>query len=148
MPEKGRVFTGARARFLLQGKKVGYCTNVSGSEEVRYEPLECLDNIEVEEMVPVGYYVSFSASLVRIVGETVKSLGFFPKTGNSPSDHLKNILLQGDMVAVIEDSKTGEKIATVEQIKMSSRNFNISARGLVGKDCQFVAVRMRDESDI
>jgi hypothetical protein len=39
MAEKGRVFTGARARFLIQGKKVGYATNVAGSEEIQYDPV-------------------------------------------------------------------------------------------------------------
>ena len=147
MGQKGRVFTGARARLMIDGKKVGYCTNVAGSEEVQYDPLEVLDNIEVEEFVPVAYRVTFTASLVRIVGETIKSMGLFPKSGTSSDDHLKNILLMGDMVAVIEDSKTSKKIATVEQIKMQSRNFTVNARGMVGKDCTFVATRMKDESE-
>ena len=30
--EKGRVYTGARARFMVGGRKMGYATNVSGSE--------------------------------------------------------------------------------------------------------------------
>jgi hypothetical protein len=151
MGQKGRVFTGCRARFMIEGKKVGYATNVSGSEEVQYDPLEVLDNVEVEEFVPVAYRVTFTASLVRIVGETIKSAGWFPKTGTTTEDHLKNILLQGingDMSAVIEDSHTGAKICTVEQMKMQSRNFTINARGMVGKDCTFVAIRMRDESEL
>jgi hypothetical protein len=150
MGQKGRVFTGCRARFMIEGKKVGYATNVSGSEEVQYDPLEVLDNVEVEEFVPVAYRVTFTASLVRIVGETIKSLGLFPKTGNTTEDHLKNILLQGDMSAVIEDTGTSPatKVCTVEQMKMQSRNFTINARGMVGKDCTFVATRMRDESEV
>jgi len=145
--EKGRVFTGARARFLINGKKVGYATSVAGSEEIQYDPVEVLDNIEVEEFVPTAYRVTFTAALVRIIGETIKSQGFFPKGGTSPDDRLKNILLQGDMVGVIEDSKTGSLVATVEQMKMQSRNFTVNARGIVGKDVTFVAIRMRDESE-
>jgi len=145
--EKGRVFTGARARFLINNKKVGYATSVAGSEEIQYDPVEVLDNIEVEEFVPTAYRVTFTAALVRIIGETIKSQGFFPKGGTSPDDRLKNILLQGDMVGVIEDSKTGALVATVEQMKMQSRNFTVNARGIVGKDVTFVAIRMRDESE-
>jgi len=145
--EKGRVFTGARARFLIDGKKVGFATNVAGSEELQLDPLELLDNIEVDEFVPVAYRVTFTASLVRIVGETVKSEGYFPKSGTSPDEHLTNILLMGDMVCVLEDSKTGKKVMTLEQVKMASRNFTVNARGVVGKDVTFVAVRMRDESE-
>jgi hypothetical protein len=145
--EKGRVFTGARARFMIDGKKVGFATNCAGGEEIQYDPLELLDNIEVDEFVPVAYRVTFTASLVRVVGETIKSQGFFPQSGQTTEEHLTNILLMGDMVAVIEDSKTNQKIMTLEQMKMASRNFTINARGIVGKDTTFVSVRMRDESE-
>jgi len=148
MPEKGRVFTGARARFLLKGKKVGYATNVAGSEEIQYDPVEVLDNIQVEEHVPVAYRVTFTASLVRIIGETVKTLGFWPSQGSSPEDHLRNILLQGDLVAVIEDNKTGKPMMTLEQVKLASHNFTVNARGIVGQDLTFVGIRMKDESEV
>jgi hypothetical protein len=147
MAEKGRVFTGARARFLLNGKKVGYATNVSGSEEITYEPIEVLDNLQVEEYAPTGYRVSFTASMVRIVGESVKSAGWFPKLGTSPEEHLKNVLLSGDLAATIEDNKTKKILLTVEQVKLASHNFTINARGIVGQDMTFVAIRMRDEAD-
>lgn len=147
MAEKGRVFTGARARFMLKGKKVGYATNVAGSEEITYEPVEVLDNIQVEEHVPTGYRVTFTASLVRIIGETVKSLGFWPTQGTSPEEHLQNILNQGELVAVIEDNKTGNKMMTLEQVKLASHNFTVNSRGIVGQDLTFVAIRMKDESE-
>jgi hypothetical protein len=146
--EKGRVFTGARARFSINGKKVGYATNVSGSEEIEYQPVEVLDNIEVEEFVPVAYRVTFTASQVRIMGETLKSQGFFPQSGSNTEEHLSNILLQKDMVCTIEDSKSKRIMMTLEQVKIQSRNFTINARGIVGKDVTFVAVRMKDESEV
>lgn len=148
MPEKGRVFTGARARFLLKGKKVGYATNVAGSEEIQWDPVEVLDNIQVEEHVPVAYRVTFTASLVRIVGETVKTLGYWPRQGTSPAAHLTNILLQGEMSAVIEDNKTKDTIMVLEQVRLASHNFTVNARGMVGQDLTFVGVAMRDESEI
>lgn len=148
MAEKGRVFTGARARFLLDGKKVGYCTNVAGSEEIQYDAIEVLDNIQVEEHVPIAYRVTFTASLVRIIGETIKSLGYFPQHGSSEAEHLQNILLTGELVAVIEDNKTSKPMMTLEQVKVASNNFTINARGIVGQDLTFVAIRMRDESEV
>ena len=107
MSEKGRVFTGARARFSINGVKMGYATRVAGTEEIMWQPIEVLDNIEVEEHAPVGYNVSFTASFVRIVGSSMKAQGLFPKVGSSPQEHLQNILLQKDMVCTIEDSKSG-----------------------------------------
>lgn len=148
MAEKGRVFTGARARFLLEGKKVGYATNVAGSEELQYDPIEVLDNIQVEEHVAIAYRVTFTASIVRIIGETIKSLGYFPQQGSNPDDHLRNILLAGELVAVIQDNKTGKAMMTLEQVKVASHNFTVNARGVVGQDLTFVAIRMKDESEI
>jgi hypothetical protein len=148
--QKGRVLTGARARFSIEESRVGFATNCAGSEEIQYDPVEVLDNIEVDEFVPVAYRVTFTSSQIRIVGETIKSQGFFPTSGTSPDDHLTNILLQGDLVATIEDTKSTppKLIMTLEQMKVASRNFTINARGIVGKDITYVATRMKDESEV
>jgi hypothetical protein len=146
--EKGRVFTGARARFLLNGKKVGYARNVSGREEINYEDVNVLDNIQPEEQVATGYTCSMTSSLFRIVGESLKSQGWFPSIGANPEEHLKNILTNGDLVATIEDNQTGKIMATYEQVKVRGHNWTIDARGVVGEDVDFVAIRAKDESEI
>lgn len=148
MAEKGRLFTGARARFLIEGRKVGYARNVAVTEEIQYDPVEVLDNIEVEEFVPVAYRVTFTASQFRIIGETVKSLGLFPNVGGNVGEHLENILISGDLVATVEDTSTGKIFATLEQVKVASHNWTIDARGVVGEDMTFVAIRVKDESEI
>jgi hypothetical protein len=147
MAQKGRVFTGCRARISINGKKVGYCTGVDGHEEVMYEDVEVLDNIEVEEIVPIGYRVTLSARQLRIVGETAKTEGLFPKVGTSPEEHLKNVLLQKDMEIAIEDTKTPPTLlATYEGVKMGTNGFSIQARGIVGTNIDFRGIRVRDES--
>jgi len=148
MAEKGRLLTGARARFSINGTKVGYARNVNVSEELRYDPVEVLDNIEVEEFVAIGYTVRFRASQFRIVGETIKSLGYFPSVGANTEEHLSNVLTNGDLTATLEDSKTGKIVATLEQVKVSSHNWTVDARGVVGEDVEFVAIRVKDESEI
>jgi len=148
MAEKGRLFTGARARFSINGVKVGYARNVAVTEQVEYFPAECLDNIEVEEHVPIAYRVQFTASMFRIIGETIKTLGFFPEVGGNTEEHLANILVSGDLVATIEDTKTSKIFATLEQVKIASHSWAIDARGIVGEDLEFVATRIRDESEI
>jgi hypothetical protein len=148
MAQKGRVLTGARARFLINGKKVGYATNVTATETLENQPAEVLDNIEVEEWVPVAYRVALTAAKIRIVKETFKSEGYFPQTGATPEEHLTNILNQADMVCTLEDSKTGAILMTVEQVKVADRNMRVDARGLVGEDVTFNAVRMKDESEV
>lgn len=148
MAQKGMIFTGARARFSINGVKVGYARNVNVSEEVSYEPIEVLDNIEVQEFAPIAYRVTFTASMFRIIGETLKSLGWFPINGANPGEHLENILVTGDLVATIEDSKSGKTFATLEQVKVQSHNWTIDARGVVGEDVTFNAIRVKDESEV
>ena len=148
MAEKGKLLTGARARFSIEGIKVGYAQNVTVTEEIQYDPAECLDNIEVEEHAPVAYRVRFSARKFRIVGDTLKEKGWFPKTGKNTSEHLENILTSGDLVATIEDTKTGKIVSTVEQVKIASLNWTVDSRSIVGEDVEFVAVRVKDESEV
>jgi hypothetical protein len=147
MALKGKILTGARARFSINGVKVGYARNVSVGEEVTYEDIEVLDNIEVLENVPVAYRVTFQASMFRIIGETLKSLGLFPSNGANPGEHLENILVSGDLTATLEDSHTGKSFATLEQVKIASHNWSVDARGVVGEDVTFKAIRVRDESE-
>lgn len=147
-PEKGLVYTGARARFSVGGKKVGWATSVSCSEEIQYDEAEVLDNIQVQEHVAVRYRASLQMSQIRIVGKTLKSDGFFPKLGANAEEHLRNILTNGDLVATLEDNETGELIATYEQVKVASHNWTVNATGIVGEDVSFVAIRVKDESEI
>jgi len=148
MAEKGKLLTGARARFSINGTKVGYARNVSLGEQISYEPVEVLDNVEIEEFVPVGYSCTFTAGMFRIVGETLKSMGLFPGVGGNVQEHLENILLAGDLTATIEDTKTGKLIATVQQVKIASHNISIDARGITGEDVEFVCIRILDESEV
>ncbi len=142
------IFTGARARFSIAGVKVGYATGVTVRETITMEPVKVLDNIQVTEHVPVDYDVSMSADMVRIVGDTVKSKGWFPQQGSSSTEHLLNMINQGELVATIEDSKTGTVLAHVEGVKFTERSMSVSARGVVGSNVSMVAKRVRDESDI
>lgn len=136
----GKVFSGARARFKINGKKIAYAGGVDGTEEVVYEPVDVLDKLEVAEYVPVGYRVTLSCSIFRTVGESLKKLNIFPKEDN--------ILTSGDLVATVEDSQTGRTIAQYEGVKASSKNFSITARGIVGQNVTFVAIRAKDEADL
>lgn len=148
MGEKGRVFTAARARLMINGVRVGYATNVSGGENIDYEEVAVLDNIEVEEHVPTRYRARLSAGFVRLVGETAKTLGHFPKNGANVEDHLKNILTNGTLKVAVEDNQTGKLIATFEQVRATSHNFSIDAGGLVGRSMEFVCLRLKDESEV
>lgn len=152
---KGNVFTGARARLLIKGEKVGYARNISWTEEIQQDPIEVLDNIEVEEFVPTAYRVTLNAGFVRLVGTTPKSLNWYPQNGRNTDEHLSNILTaqaganiltNGGLQMQITDNQTGQVIAAFEQVSATTMNCSVDARGVVGIDMSFTAVRVRDES--
>jgi len=143
MAGRGNVQSGARARLLIDNVKVMYATNVTYGEEVQHDPVEVLDQLEVAEHVPVAYRVNFSAQVVRVITESVKlrdGVRIFPR--------LEDILTSGEMTASIEDKLTGALVANIERVKATSYRINISPRGIVLTDVEFVAIRIRDESEL
>lgn len=143
MAFRGLVLSGARARLNLDGIKVALALNVSYSEEIQHDPIEPLDQFSVAEHVPVGYRVTFNAQMVRIVQNTIKN-----RDGVVIFPTLENILTRGEMDATVEDGPTGAVIANIEGVKATRYNNNIGARGIVMKDVEFVAIRIRNESEI
>ncbi len=148
MAGKGDVLTGARALFSINGSDVGYARGVTIGETIEFEELVVLNNIEIQEFVPTGYRVNFSASMFRLIGSTVKSRGWFPPVGQNAAAHLNNILETVNMEAKLEDTKSGRIFALVQQVKVQSHNFTVDARGIIGTEVEFSAIRVKDEFDL
>jgi hypothetical protein len=155
MPQKRNIMSGSRLRFFVDGKPVGHARGVRVTEEYTYEPADVMGNIEVEEYVPTGYRVRLSCNKFRIINQSLKALGWLPTVGSKPEDHLLNVLTSGDLEAhldaykVSDDGKTTEQVTmqTFEQVKVTTHNWTVDSRGLVGEDVEFVAIRTRDEAD-
>ena len=86
---------------------MAYASGVNGSEEIQYEPVEVLNELEVKEWVPVAYRVTLSASIFRTFTDTsaqkaglgsLRVQGLFPKNTGA-------ILGFGQMSAMITDNK-------------------------------------------
>lgn len=145
---KGRIITGARSRFSMKGKTIGYARNVTVTETLEYEDIDVLDNIETEEFVPISYKVTMSASMFRIIGATLKSEGLIPSNGADSRAHLTNILTSGAITATVEDTKTGKIYSELQNVVITSHNWAIDSRGVVGEDMEAKAIRVSDESEI
>lgn len=146
--ERGRVITGARARLSINNTVVGWARRVTVNEEIEYQPAEILDNIEVQEWIPIRYRVTVNAERIKISGLTLKTQGLFPLTGGGPDEHLQNILLAGDLTIQVEDTKSpGRILAVVEECKVTSNNYTIDSNGITGEDINFVCTRVRDEAE-
>jgi len=143
-----QILTGARARLSFNGVQVGYASGVSLRELITYEAIKVMDDIVAKSHEPTDYDVSGSADMVRVVGETIKSKGWFPQQGKSNADFLANVIASGELVMTLEDNQTGDIVATVEGVKLSERSINVLARGVVSTNVSFVARLARDESDL
>jgi len=133
-----QVFSGARARFYYNSIPIGYAAGVSGEESVDYEPVEVLDLLEVREHVPVAYRVTLSAQMFRIVGDSLKQQGIFPK----PED----VITSNAMSAHIEDKVKKLSPAAFTGVRCAGHSFDVTARGIVSENVNFVAIRVKDES--
>lgn len=145
MPEKGRIMTGARMVFSLKGKPVGYATGAQVGESIRYESTRVLGRLRVAEHVALTYDATLTVSHFRIIGETVKSLGFFPASGNNDEEHLLNVLTSGDLSATLTDVKTKKVTMVAENVRVQDRNYRVDAGGIVGEDLTMVVTVIKDE---
>jgi hypothetical protein len=138
-----QVFSGARARFLYNNTVVGYAGGVSGEETIDYEVVDVLDLLEVKEHVPVAYRTTLNAQVFRVVGNSLKAQGIFPK----PAE----IITLGAFTAAIEDAEPvsggGGPIQLFVGVRCSGHRFDVTARGIVSENVNFVAIRTNDESE-
>lgn len=141
------VPTGARCVFKLNGQTLMYARSVAISEQVDYQPINVLNDIRVAQFVPTAYRVTLTASMIRLVGTTLKSLGFFAKTAQDATTQIIGILNIGELVAELQDSVTGKTFATVNGVKIASHSFSVDAQGIIAEDVEFVAISTVDESE-
>ena len=158
------VLTGARAIFKVGANKVAFASNVDVGEEIQYEPVEVLDNIEVQEYAPVGYRVSFTCGIFRTIkgsaainslpGTAVPDIGAGDTPGAGQFGSLiqmgiwpqeQNILTSGVLTCTITDRITGTTLMTLQEAKASNNNYSVTARGIVGQQLSFVAIRIKSE---
>ena len=133
------VITGSRMVFRINGVKVAHATTVSYNENIEYEPVDVLDNIATEEFVPTAYRVDFSVEMFRVADQSVKQLGLMPK--------LDDIFTSGDLTAEAVDRPTGKVLGLWTGVKLQSHSGSLAARAATRETLNFVAIRMKDESE-
>ncbi len=133
------TFSGARCVFLLNAVPVAFAGGVSVEESIDYEPVDVLSLLEVAEFVPVAYRCSLSAQMFRVVGASIKGQRWMPT--------LSEILTADDLSASLQDVVTRNTIALFTGVKTSTTSYDVSARGIVQQNVQFVAIKVTDESE-
>lgn len=132
------TMTGSRAIFRLAGNKVAYASNVSFNENISYEPINVLDQLEVAEHAETGYTVDLQCQNFRIPEQSVKQLGIMSR--------LQGILTQGELTAEVIDSVTGAVLLLMTGVKLQARQTSADARGVMTETWSFVGRASTDEA--
>lgn len=134
------VMTGAKAIFRINGQQVAWASSVEYNEEVMLEEVNTLDNIAVQEYAEVGYRVEMTCRVFRVSGLSPKGplYNFMSK--------LQNILTQGVLTADITQVTDGAVIASLEQVKLATRQVTVESRGIMTETWTFKAIKATDEA--
>lgn len=136
---RSRVVTGANGFLELNGRPVAFCRGVSFSVSYQYEPQEVLDNIEVEEHVPVASRVdSLSVELVDAMGETLIGRGIQP-----PQEQIGTVQ---EYTLSMKDRPSDKAWGTFEGVRFQGRSSSFRKGAVSASNVNFVAKRFRDEN--
>ena len=148
MPPTSKSITAARCRIMIDGKTLGYGTNLQANVTIQYQPVETIDNYEVEEHAPVGYTVDGSIALVEISKRSTTTLGLRAKRGKDADEHLYNTLHHKDAVIVLLDKGISKNFRQIQGVRVNSDGFSVAARGIAGVNVGFHAIREIDAAEL
>lgn len=146
-PPPSDVLSGARANFMLNGVSVGYAGQCSVAHNYSYSPIQVIGSLEVLGHVPTAYMSSLTFNQLRLVGTNLRTAGWWPFVGNTPTDHLRALVAIPELTAVLEDSVTSTVCALAIGCRIESSSLNVSSSGLWGEDVSVVVRRILLEGD-
>jgi len=139
------ILTGGRARFFLNGIRVGWAQGVTVVEDIVQEPAMVLDMLVPAEHVTTAYTVQLTAQIYKVPRKDLVSVGLWPKMGRTHDEHKALLVDFPEMTAEVWDSYLDIPVMKVYGIKPRTRNLAVQARGLVSTNCTFVALYFSDE---
>tara|TARA_Y100001973_G_scaffold104228_1_gene173566 strand:+ start:643 stop:1068 length:426 start_codon:yes stop_codon:yes gene_type:complete len=134
-----RAISGARCRFLLNGKEIGWATGVSATENIMQQPIDVLGRLDPMEIEATGRQISLQCSLVRILSSGIANQGGWA-TGDTDA-----VVEFSAMTAEIYDPITDQAIWRLEGLKPQTRSWSVDSRGVMTSNVSFVGLRMFDE---
>lgn len=133
------VFSGARAKLIVNGTEIGFATGVSASENIQLQRVDVLGNIDSQEIVPVNRVVSVQADFVRITNESLNELGIMPR-GNTI-----DVLNFPEITLEVYDQVGDSPVWRVEGARCESRSWQVQSGSIVTVNASFQARRIFDE---
>lgn len=133
------VFSGARAKLIVDGAEIGFATGVSASEQITHQRVDVLGNIDSQELVPVSRVVSVQADFVRITNTSLSDLGIMPRGATADVVNFPEITLE------VYDQVSDVPVWRVEGARCESRSWQVQSGSIVTVNASFQARRLYDE---
>jgi len=134
-----QVISGARAILKIGDAEIGYATGVQASEQIDYQPIEQLGEVDVITYEPTARRITMSCSMLRIL-DVSQLKNLFPASGqNTTADVLDFVEMTAEVINLHGDKATLYKF---EGVKPTSRNFTLDRGGIMMLNANFVATRM------
>lgn len=133
------VFSGARAKLIVDGEEIGFATGVSASEQISHQRVDILGNIDSQELVPVSRVVSLQADFVRITNTSLSDLGIMPRGNTADVINFPEITLE------VYDQISDTPVWRVEGARCESRSWQVQSGSIVTVNASFQARRLYDE---
>lgn len=133
------VFSGARAKLIVDGEEIGFATGVSASEQISHQRVDILGSIDSQELVPVSRVVSLQADFVRITNTSLSDLGIMPRGNTADVINFPEITLE------VYDQISDTPVWRVEGARCESRSWQVQSGSIVTVNASFQARRLYDE---
>lgn len=146
-PPPSNTLSGPRASFTINGIVVGYASQCSVAQSYSYSPVNVIGSVETLAHIPTSYSASVTFNNLRLVGQTLRTLGWWVPLGNGPTEHLRNLVQLPELTAVLEDTVTNTVCGLILGVRIESSSLNVSAGGLWTEDYSCVCRRVLMEGD-
>lgn len=140
------VVTGGRARFMINGIKIGYAMGVDVTETISQEAIKVLDDIRTKEFATTSYDCQVNCQIFRVPNEGLASIGLWPLHDPTPEGFKRLLLGFGDLTADIYDSISDTFITKVYGLAPTTKRESFSPRGVSARNYSFVAIGTSDEA--
>src|SRR5512136_1501543 len=131
------VLTGGRARFFLNGLRIGWAMGVTVTEDITQEPVNTLDALVPAEHATTGYTVQMQCNIYKVPTKDLVAAGLWPRAGRTPDEQKMILYSFPELTAELWDSFLDVPVGKVYRIKPRTRNIQVQARGLVAVNCTF-----------
>lgn len=135
---RAKIFTGARAKVLINGNVVGLFSNVSWSVAQAKVPNFILGRFSPAEITPVDQ----DAVRMSLSGYRVIDSGPY-KVGNATL--LKNLLTEEDFSVAIFDRQTNKRIFQADGCRVTGWSSGVAARGVSDIRADVIGMIGQDE---